>query len=69
MKQFLFERNYAPSTTQIISVQKIYDEYREFCIDDGFKAVNKTNFKKRLESCKVAIERRNYGYVAYLIQE
>lgn len=69
VKQFLFERNYAPSTTQIISVQKIYDEYREFCIDDGFKAVNKTNFKKRLESCKVAIERRNYGYVAYLIQE
>jgi putative DNA primase/helicase len=69
VKQFLFDRNYVSSATQIIAVQKLYNEYREFCTDDGFKAVNKTNFKKRLESCRVAIERRNYGYIAYLIRE
>ncbi|HAT2138618.1 TPA: DNA primase family protein [Legionella pneumophila] len=69
VKQFIFERNYVPSATQTTTVHKLYDEYREFCMDDGFKAVNKTNFKKRLESCKVTIQRRNYGYIAYLVQK
>jgi hypothetical protein len=35
-------------------------------MDDGFQAVNKTNFRKRLENSKISLDKRNIGQVAFL---
>ncbi|UAK47256.1 phage/plasmid primase, P4 family [Legionella longbeachae] len=69
VKTFLYENNYKSSPNNFIQYKTLYEEYRMFCDDDGFKPVSKTNFRKRLEAAKVTIERRNFGIVAFLAKE
>lgn len=66
VKSFLYENNYQSSPSSYVQYKTLYEEYRKFCDDGGFKPVNKTNFRKRLEAAKVTIERRNFGIVAFL---
>ena len=66
VKMFLDENNYQNSPTQHIQLKEIYPEYRDYCMEDGFKPVNKTNFKKRLTGFGVIVQRLNVGNVAYL---
>jgi putative DNA primase/helicase len=58
VKLFLEEKEYKPHPTSFVALQKLYLEYRTFCQDDGFQAVNSIppiippNFKKNnLLSC------------------
>ncbi len=69
VKTFLHENDYKSSPNNCIQYKTLYEAYRTFCEDDGFKPVNKTNFRKRLEAAKITIERRNFGIVAFLAQE
>ena len=69
VKTFLYENNYGPSPSNYILLGTLYEEYRAFCADDGFKPLKKTNFRKRLEASKITIERRNFGIVAFLAKE
>ena len=66
VKMFTEENGYDRSPSEYVLIKDIYLEYRVFCTEDGFKPVNKTNFKKRLKGYQVLIERRNVGHVAYL---
>lgn len=66
VRLFLQEVGYNSSPSNYISMKILYEEYRNFCSEDGFKPVNKTNFKKRLESVKIIIERKNFGEVAFV---
>jgi putative DNA primase/helicase len=66
VKLFIDEKNLHPSPNNYKTTKDLYFDYRIFCNEDGFRAVNKTHFNKRLKSMGVNIERRNLGYVAYL---
>lgn len=66
VKMFIQENNYQNDANENWLIKDLYTDYRSFCIEDGFKPVNKTNFIKRLKGMKVLIERQNRGYVAYL---
>lgn len=66
VKMFLDEKGYQPSPYSRKTMKEVYAEYRAFCTEDGFKPLNKTNFKRRLESAGVSVERRNVGFVAFL---
>ena len=66
VQMFLKESDYEKSTTKTVLIKDLYYEYKTLCLDDGFKPVNKTNFKKRLENIKIFTERKNIGHVAYL---
>ncbi|QBR83843.1 toprim domain-containing protein [Legionella israelensis] len=66
VKTFLFEKGYSSSPTDYVLIKSLYEEYRIFCTDDGFKPVNKTNFKRRLEASKIQTARMNIGNVAYI---
>ncbi len=66
VKMFISEREYVKSTTSTQLIKHLYDDYKSFCMEDGFKPVNKTNFKKRLEASKIEVKRINVGNVAYL---
>ena len=69
VKLFIEENSLQPSPNHYKVVKDLYTSYRTFCLDDGFKPVNKTNFIKRLQSFGVQVEKRNIGNVAFLSLE
>ena len=66
VKMFIDENNYKSSPTDYRLIKELYTEYRAYCIEDGFKPVNKSNFIKRLSGFNVLVEKKNVGNVAYL---
>lgn len=66
VKLFIEENGYHPSPIRYKVIKELYTLYRGFCLDDGFRPVNKTNFIKRLQSFGVHVEKKNLGNVAYL---
>ena len=66
VKMFIDENNYQNSPTDYRLIKELYTEYRGYCIEDGFKPVNKSNFIKRLSGFGVLVDRLNVGNVAYL---
>jgi putative DNA primase/helicase len=66
VKLFVDENEYQISAADYILIKELYREYRVFCIEDGFKPVNKSNFIKRLSGFGVLVNRLNVGNVAYL---
>ena len=63
---FITENKYEKSVTHFILLKTLYLDYKLFCNEDGFKPVNKKNFKNRLIADGVNIERKSIGYVIYL---
>lgn len=66
VKMFVDENEYKNSPNDYRLIKELYTEYRGFCIEDGFKPVNKSNFIKRLSGFGVVVDRLNVGNVAYL---
>lgn len=66
VKMFIDENNYQSTPTDYRLIKELYTEYRGYCIEDGFKPVNKSNFIKRLSGFGVLVDRLNVGNVAYL---
>ena len=46
--------------------KELYDQYRQYCLENGFKQVSTKNFSKRLKSAGFEVERRNYGLVVFV---
>ena len=63
---FIDENDYKNHAIEYILIKDLYNDYRVYCIEDGFKPVNKTNFIKRLKGFGVEVKRINIGNVAYL---
>lgn len=65
VKMFIDEFEYSTST-EYTTITTLYNQYKSFCIEDGFRPVNKSNFMKRLHSFKVLVSRISIGNVAYI---
>lgn len=63
---FISENGYKICSNKYILMSELYPTYRTFCIEDGFKPVNKSNFSKRLTASKIFVAKINAGNVAYL---
>lgn len=66
VKMFIDESEYKSTPNDYTLIKELYSHYRAFCVEDGFKPVNKTNFKLRLTAFSVEVKRLNVGNVAYL---
>ena len=66
IRLFVEESGYIKSPTDYTTIKELYSGYRIFCIEDGFKSINKSNFKRRLSGLEITIDRKNVGLVAYL---
>lgn len=64
---FLDDENYSQSQNYSL-VKTVYQNYRTYCIDNGYKPLGRNNFSKRLEANKVVVQRLNVGLVAYIQQ-
>jgi putative DNA primase/helicase len=66
---FINELDFKISTTDFTLIKTLYEQYKMFCIEDGFRPVNKSNFMKRLTAYKIYVTRLNVGNVAYIIND
>ncbi|KAB7731085.1 DNA primase [Rudanella paleaurantiibacter] len=65
VRLFLDDNSYQ-SSDSFTPLKDLYRDYRAYCIEDGYKAVNNRNFQKRLNANGVTTERKTIGYVAYV---
>jgi putative DNA primase/helicase len=66
VQMFLSENGYQRCAEDIVEVKELYRCYKDYCREDLFIPLKKSNFKKRLEAAHVQVVRRNYGEVAFL---
>lgn len=66
VSMFLDENQYQASASSPRLIKDLYQSYRTFCNEDGFKPVSKSNFIKRLQGLGIVVEKRNIGNVAFL---
>lgn len=66
VKMFIDEEGYERSADERELIKDLYISYRNFCIEDGYRAVKKSNFISRLKHHKVTVNKVNVGNVAYL---
>ena len=67
--RLFIEEDYEYSATGYTEIKILYNEFRTFCLEGGYKPVNKSNFIQRMGGLKISIERRNFGNVAYLVKK
>jgi putative DNA primase/helicase len=65
VKIFIEEFEYTISS-EYTAIQTLYSQYKMFCIEDGFKPVNKSNFMKRLQHYKIVVDKARIGKIAYI---
>jgi putative DNA primase/helicase len=66
VNQFVVDSGYIATATSRTLLKDIYNEYKSFCIEDGFRPVNKKNFIKRLERMKFVFDQNRDGNFIYL---
>jgi putative DNA primase/helicase len=69
VRVFMDDMEYKKSATEHVLRKEIYRDYRNYCMEEGFKAVNNTNFIERLEAFGCQIEKKNVGNVVYLTRK
>jgi putative DNA primase/helicase len=65
VRLFLDEQGYQASTDHT-PLKDLYQAYKVFCVEDGYRPVNNKNFQKRLNANGIITERARFGFVAYV---
>lgn len=65
VNMFLSEYDYKPSNLYETPLKNMMSEYKCYCMEGGFRAVNLTNFAKRLRRAGYETERKSQGNIVY----
>jgi len=65
VQMFLSEHEYKVSATNEIPLKDIFSEYRNYCIESGFRACSLRTFADRLRNSGYQTERKGYGMAVY----
>jgi putative DNA primase/helicase len=57
VKMFVEENNFVISPNEYTLIKELYPHYRQYCSEDGYKAVSKVNFSKRLKNFNIIVQR------------
>lgn len=63
VQMFLSEHEYKVSATSETPLKDLFNEYRNYCIESGFKACSLRTLADRLRNSGYQTERKNYGTV------
>jgi putative DNA primase/helicase len=63
VQMFLNENGYKVSATNDMPLKDLFNEYRNYCIESGFKACSLRTFADRLRNSGYQTDRKNYGTV------
>lgn len=61
VRLFIKEMGIVESVDNHLTLKTLFNAYKEFCIQDGYKALSNTNFSKRLKELGFKNERAHYG--------
>lgn len=61
VQMFLNEYGYEVSAVNSMPLKEMFTEYRNYCIDSGFKACSLRTFADRLRNSGYQTERKGYG--------
>ena len=61
VQMFLRENEYSVSATNEIPLKELFNEYRNYCIESGFKACSVKTFSERLKHTGYETVRKGYG--------
>ncbi len=63
---WMFENDWSSSEGDYITLQQAFNYYREYCMASGYYYIDKTKFRKALESHNIRVKRLSVGFVVYL---
>jgi putative DNA primase/helicase len=66
VKRFLEEEGYKSDPEKRIPLKDIYQQYRNFAIDEGNRVLSSQSLRKRLESLKIFVKRESKGMQVYI---
>jgi len=69
VQQFIDEKEYQIRPNGFKLIKDLYLDYHNFCVEDGFSSLNKSNFIKRLRSLGIVVEKKNIGNIAFISQK
>lgn len=69
VRLFLDDKEYVKSLSEYTLRKEIYQEYRTFCYDEGYKPVSNSNFVERLEKIGYVLERKNVGNIIFAVKK
>jgi hypothetical protein len=59
------EKGYEKSTDKYVLLADVFQEYRDFCAEDGYRPAGKKVFGNRLRQAKFLMERKRDGMVVF----
>ena len=68
VQMFIDENNYQPSNTERIPLKELYQKYRAFCCEDGYRACSNRTFSDRLRAKGFDVSRIGSGRIIYVRQ-
>jgi putative DNA primase/helicase len=63
VQMFLRENEYSVSNQHETPLKEVYNEYKSFCIENGFRACSNQTFADRLRNCGYNTHRKSIGTV------
>jgi len=66
VQMFLEEENYIKAINDFVPLKQLYNEYRNYCNDNGNKICSNHTFSERLKNVGLAIERKNIGRIVFI---
>lgn len=69
VQMYLGEYEYSVSPTNTIPQKDLYNEYKSYCIENGFKPVSSKNFADRLRNAGFTTERKNFGMAVFAVKK
>ncbi|PKD43694.1 DNA primase family protein [Rhodohalobacter barkolensis] len=66
---FIDQRGYKSSKVSYTRLSELYQGYKRFCEQDGYRACSNRKFSTRLKNAGYTTDRKEYGRVFYLVQD
>ncbi|EKB47286.1 hypothetical protein B879_04114 [Cecembia lonarensis LW9] len=64
--RFLDEEGYKPDLEDKILLKSLFQEYKNFALEDGHRLLSKQSFRKRLEALKIYVKREAMGMMVFV---
>ncbi len=65
---FLEDNHYQKHSENTITTKDLHRQYRDYCSEDGYRAVSAKSFNNRLRALGIHVQRKSEGNVAYVVR-
>lgn len=66
---YLSDQGYTPSATNEQPLKNLFEDYKVYCVEGGYKFCTRKTFTDRLKNCGYQLTRRNFGLIVFAIKK